>query len=209
MTVLPAIVLIAYVSLALELTLLHVPSVASTSKIWSRDPVVVASYSPSYRGLFSLSRPKKVVLFVLPVLVAYGVYLYPLIAIWGPGEPLGDHAFTASTPTDAVAALLIVAGRAITLGSVFAIRGGSGGAEESTVLRTDGPFRLSRNPGLVGNYVFVGGLWMAAPSITLLGGILAYVVYMDFKVRMEEDYLANRFGKSYDAYRMRTGRYLP
>jgi protein-S-isoprenylcysteine O-methyltransferase Ste14 len=32
---------------------------------------------------------------------------------------------------------------------------------------------------------------------------------MDFKVRLEEDFLANKFGISYSAYRLRTGRYLP
>jgi hypothetical protein len=99
---LPVIVLLAYASLALELTVFHVPSIASSSKIWSRDPVVVAAYSPLYRGVFSLSRTKKVALFILPVLVTYGVYLYPLIAIWGPEAPLGDHAFSPSVGTDAV-----------------------------------------------------------------------------------------------------------
>lgn len=207
MAILPAIVLVAYTSLALELTALHVPSIASTSKIWSRPPLVEAAYSPSYRGVFCLSRPKKVVLFVLPLLVAYGVYLHPLIAIWG--KPLGDQVFTTSAITDALAALLIVAGRVVTLGSVVAIRSGGATASEPTALRTDGPFRLSRNPGLVGMYVFVTGLWVAAPSITMLCGILIYIVHMDFKVRMEEDYLENTFGESYRAYRKRTGRYWP
>jgi protein-S-isoprenylcysteine O-methyltransferase Ste14 len=58
-------------------------------------------------------------------------------------------------------------------------------------------------------YVFVAGLWLAAPSLTMLAGIVIYVVHMHFKVRMEENFLENRFGESYVAYCRRTSRYWP
>ena len=206
---LTTIELVAYASLALELTVLHVPSIASSSSIWSRPPAVEAAYSPSYRALFSMSCPKKVMLFGLPVLVIYGVYLYPLLTLWGPPDPLGDHVLATSVISNALAALLIVVGRVITLGSVLTLRKESRRAAAAPVLHTGGPFRHSRNPGLVGMYVFVAGLWLAGPSLTMLGGILIYVIYMDFKVRMEEDYLQNRFGGSYQAYRQSASRYWP
>lgn len=206
---LPATVIAAYASLALELTALHVPSIASTRKIWSRPPLVEAAYSRPYRRVFSLSRPAKAALFVLPLIIVFGVYIYPLISILGPRETLGSHLFDPSNATDALAVVLIVVGRVVALRSVVAMRRAGGGATEPETLCTGGPFRFSRNPVLVGMYVFVVGLWVAAPSLPMLGGILVYVVYMDFKVRMEEDYLQNRFGASYLAYRTRTSRYWP
>jgi protein-S-isoprenylcysteine O-methyltransferase Ste14 len=205
--VLLAIVVVAYASLAFELTILHVPSAASSRNIWLSPPAVEAAYSPAWRRIFGFSRWRKVALFMSPVLVAWGVYLYPSIALLGAGDPLGDHLFATTSATNLAAATLVVAGRAITLGSVLALRRGSRWTDAG--LTTDGLFRYSRNPGLVGMYTFVSGLWLAAPSLTMVCGILVYVFYMDFKVRMEEDYLGNTVGEAYRAYQRRTRRYLP
>ena len=206
--VLAAVVVLAYASLAFELTILHVPSVASSRNIWLSRPAVEAAYSPTWRSVFGASRSRKIALFILPVLVAWGVYLYPLIALLGAGDPLGDQLFATTSATNAAAAVLIVAGRAITLGSVLALRRASRGTTGSG-LTTDGLFRYSRNPGLMGMYMFASGLWLTAPSLTMLCGILVYVVHMDFKVRMAEDYLGNTMGEAYRAYHRRTRRYLP
>lgn len=200
------IVMVAYASLAFELTILHVPSVASSRNIWVREPAVEAAYSPIWRTVFGLSRSKKVALFV-PVLVVWGVYLYPSIALLGGGDPLGDQLFATTRATNAAAAVLIIAGRAITLGSVLTLRGCSSWADRG--LSTEGLFRYSRNPGLVGMYAFVAGLWLTAPSLTMVCGIGVYVIHMHFKVRMEEDYLGNTIGEAYQAYQRRTRRYLP
>lgn len=204
-----ATILLGYGSLLFELTALHVPSVASTRAIWSRSGAVEVAYSPPYRRVFRLSRPQKLLLFMLPLLVTYGVYLYPLMTLWGSRDPLGDHLITTSILSDGLAAFLIVAGRAITLASVLTIRSDGRGAADAPALYTDGPFRHSRNPGLVGMYVFVTGLWLAGPSLVMLAGMLVYFLHMDFKVRMEEDYLQNQFREAYSAYRRRTSRYWP
>jgi protein-S-isoprenylcysteine O-methyltransferase Ste14 len=202
--------MIAYASLAIELTVLHVPSIASTAKIWSRPAAVEVAYSPAYRGVFSLSRTRKLLLFVLPLVAIYGVFLYPLVALFLPRDPLGDHVFATTTATDSLAALLVVLGRGVSLGAVISIRRGGGErGSEPLSLRTHGLFRYSRNPGLVGMCSFATGLWVAAPSLTMLCGILIYVVHMDFRVRMEEDYLENKFGEPYRAYREQTRRYWP
>ena len=206
---LAATILLGYGSLALELTVLHVPSVASSRTIWNRPGALAAAYSPFYRRLFELSRPMKLLVFMLPVLVIYAVYLYPLVTIVGPRDPLGDQVFAPSIVSQVFAVLLILTGRAVTLASVLAIRKCSGSAAAEADLRTDGPFRRSRNPGLVGMYLFVSGLWLAGPSLAMLLGIVVYALHMDFKVRMEEDYLQNRFRETYAVYRRRTSRYWP
>ena len=208
-TVLIAAILLGYGSLLLELTVLHVPSVASSRAIWARPNDLEAAYSPTYRRVFGFSPSLKLLLFVVPLLVTYGVYLYPLVTLWGSRDPLGDHLFAPSSLSDAFAALLIVAGRGVALATVLTIRGEGRRAPEEHVLHTDGPFRHSRNPGLVGMYLFVAGLWLAGPSLAMAVGIVVYLLHMDFKVRMEEDFLQNRFREVYSAYRGRTSRYWP
>ena len=206
---LAVVVLAAYVSLAFELTVLHVPSVASTAKIWSRPVTVERAYSPAYQGVFGLPRARKLLLFVIPLVAVYGVFLYPLVVIFAPLDPSGDRAFATTSLTNALSASLIVTGRALTLASVVSIRRGSDRGTEPVALRMSGLFRHSRNPGLIGMYLFAVGLWVAAPSVVMLCGILVYMIHMDFRVRMEEDYLENKFGESYRAYRGRTSRYWP
>lgn len=206
--VLAVIVAAGYASLVFELTVLHVPSAASTRNLWRGDPSIAAGFSPARRAIFGLPPVKKVAYLVLPVLVVWAVYAYPPIALLSAGDPLGDQVFTPSGATRVAAALLIVTGRAITLASVLTLRRAGRRAVEGG-LAVDGLFRNSRNPGLVGMYAFVLGLWIATPSLLMLCGILVYVVHMDFKVRLEEDYLANTVGEGYRIYERRTRRYLP
>jgi protein-S-isoprenylcysteine O-methyltransferase Ste14 len=204
-----ATIVVAYASLAIELTLLHVPSVASSRRLWSAEPTLVAGYSPRYRALFALRPAQKLVLFVLPLLAGCAVYVYAPLAVWTGSDPLGDRLF-APTPYSSAAAIgLIVAGRALALRAASTIRRHNAQHGESFHLHTAGVFRWCRNPGLVGMYLFACGLWLAAPSATLALGVLVYVAHMDFKVRMEEDFLANKFGREYADYRARTGRYWP
>jgi protein-S-isoprenylcysteine O-methyltransferase Ste14 len=204
-----AIVVAAYVSLVIELTMLHVASVASSRRIWSAPASLVDSYSPLYRRVFRLPKPAKILAFGLPLLLVYGVFAYPVLVLWSGPDLLGDYLFTPAAATEVLGAALVVCGRVLALGAVLTIRRANSQSDDSFYLHTTGPFRWSRNPGLLGMYLFVGGLWLITPSATLLLGIVLYVAYMDFKVRMEEDFLANRFGSSYAAYRLRTGRYLP
>jgi protein-S-isoprenylcysteine O-methyltransferase Ste14 len=201
------VILLAYASLAVELTWLHVPSVASSRNLWLRPPELVAGYSRAYGAVFAWPWLKKTVLLTLPLIAAYGVYVYPLVALWGPYDPLGDHAFRTGPFSAALAVTLIVAGRVITLASVVSIRGAT--PTLTSPLHTSGPFRYSRNPGLVGMYLFVAGLWLAAPSSIMLAGIAIYIGHMHFKVRMEENFLENRFGEPYLDYCRRTSRYWP
>lgn len=208
MTIWAAIVVAAYVSLAIELTWLHVASVASSRGIWSAPEGLVDGYSPLYRRVFRMPKPAKALAFGLPLLLIYGVYIYPLLVLSSGPDLLGDYLFTPSGATDLLGVALVVCGRVLALASVLTIRRDNDQAGDSFRLHTAGPFRWSRNPGLLGMYWFVGGLWLLTPSATMLLGIVLYVAYMDFKVRMEEDFLVNKFGNSYVEYRLRTGRYL-
>ena len=201
------LILAAYVSILIELSVLHVPSVASFRTIWVADDDITTLYSKKYQYLFRLSRPMKTTLFLPPLLIVYAVFLFPIpIAFFNVQPPLG-FAFQSNTALHWIAIALIVAGRAITLIAVVSmIRAGT--SPDPRALHTGGPFRYSRNPGLAGMFVMFAGFWVALPSPIFLVGILFYVVYMDFKVRMEEDFLANKFGAEFQTYREKTSRYL-
>jgi protein-S-isoprenylcysteine O-methyltransferase Ste14 len=210
MTTWVAVLVVAgYASLALELTVLHVASVASSRRIWSAPPELVAGYSPPFRRVFDLPLPARLAAFGLPLLLVYGVYTYPLLVLARGPDLLGDYLFAPGVWSDVLGVVLIVLGRALALSAVLAVRRENEQTGASFRLHTAGPFRWSRNPGLLGMYAFAGGLWFTAPSAAMAFGILVYVAYMDFKVRMEEDFLSNKFGRPYAEYRLRTGRYLP
>jgi len=204
-----AVILASYASLAFELFVLRVPSVASSLSIWAPDAELLAGYSPRYRALFTFGAPRKILLFVLPLLAAYGLFLYPLLVVWQGQNLLGDDLFEPGAATASVAISLMILGRFVALRSASTIRRRNAQRGRSFHLHTTGLFRWSRNPGLVGMYLFVAGLWLCTPSALMAVGALVYVLHMDFKVRMEEDFLQNKFGRAYLEYRSKTGRYLP
>lgn len=190
MSLLGALIAVCYLLLAVELTVLHTPSVASSRRLWLPDDQELAFYSPEFRRWFELPPRQKAMRFVLPLVIVYGVFLYPLAdLIWGP-ELLGDYLYAPGTSTTIEAAAFMIAGRALTLGSVFALRRYA--AEDHRALQTRSIFRWSRNPGLVGMYVMFVGFWLAMPSLTFAIGLVVYVLHMHAKVRLEEDYLGVR-----------------
>lgn len=202
------LVLCGYVSLLLELTLLHVPSVASSRRILRASNELAHGYSAKYQRFFGWPLAVRLVAFGVPLLVVYAVFAYPLLVVWRGADLLGDYVFQPFVVTDLTGAALIVGGRAVALAAVVTIRRDNEQSGNSFRLHTAGPFRWSRNPGLLGMYAFVLGLWLTAPSAAMLLGIVLYVLYMHLKVCMEEDFLVRKFGNSYLAYRLRTGRYL-
>jgi protein-S-isoprenylcysteine O-methyltransferase Ste14 len=197
-----------YVSLLIELVFLHVPSVASSRGIYLAPTQLVGGYSPKYQRLYGWPLAAKVLVFGVPLLIVYAVYTYPLLVGWWGADLLGDYVFHPFVLTDLLGAALIVGGRALALAAVSTIRRDNEQSGISFRLHTAGPFRRSRNPGLLGMYAFVVGLWLTAPSAAMLLGIFLYVLYMHLKVCMEEDFLTHKFGSTYVEYQLRTGRYL-
>jgi len=202
-------VLAAYASLVIELTAIHVPSVASSRSLWSPSDELLATGSSRLRRVLGLRRSVKLVALAMPLLVLYALYLYPLAVIAVGSDPLGDYLLVPGPGMQIAAVVLMVLGRALALLTAVALRRCNRDAGDSVSLLTAGPFRWSRNPGLVGMYVFVVGMWLAMPSASMLAGIVFYVCYMDFKVRLEEDFLRGHLGEPYVLYQARTGRYFP
>ncbi len=201
------IVTLAYLSIALELLVFHVPSVASTVNIWKPSEQLLAFYSKKFRALFQLPKFKKIIVFVLPLVLIYITFFFPLFHFWWQA----DSSYLLFLPTDVSYMLgiaLILLGRWVTFSSVLTIREENRQEGNSFKLHTDSLFARTRNPGLVGMYFFFAGLWACIPSWIFLLGILVYIAHMHFKVLMEEDFLHNKYGKPYRHYFMNTKRYI-
>ena len=75
-------------------------------------------------------------------------------------------------------------------------------------LMTDGPYRFSRNPMLVGVYVYDIGILLWLQSWWPLLVFAVEVIFLTLQVRSEEERLEADFGDEYRAYKQRVPRYL-
>lgn len=117
-----------------------------------------------------------------------------------------------------VAALFAVGGLALSIWSIVYMRlVGKGNpfdayghevAPRTSQLMTSGPYRICRNPMLVGIYLYDAGvliwLWKALPLLIFL----AEVILLTLQVRSEEKRLEQDFGPEYLDYKKRVGRYF-
>ena len=149
----------------------------------------------------------KVLRFFLPTALGVLLFLVPPVAVFVPG--IVDHLWPLAalrvTPFVVAGGLLVVAGRLVTFGSVLQLRRW-GRDPDSFAAR--GMFEHSRNPGLVGMYLFYLGNCLLFPCVVLLVGFVPYVVNMHHRVRLEESRLVSTLGPSYRAYLKRVPRYL-
>ena len=76
-------------------------------------------------------------------------------------------------------------------------------------LMTGGPYRLNRNPMLMGSFVYYAGVCVLLWSWQALLVFIAFIIIMLLQVRSEEKRLRKDFGEEYEAYCRRTGRFWP
>jgi len=90
------------------------------------------------------------------------------------------------------------------LGSSFRL----GTPKESTGLRTGGVYRISRNPMYLGVYatVLASVLYTTNPLVLVVGAVVVYVHHTI--VLAEEEHMRKAFGREYDEYCRRVGRYI-
>ncbi len=194
-------VVLAYGTLLLELVVLPIPSEASALSLWNRP--------------LALRRRMLTGLAALPALL---LYVAPVAASLG--ELLGEAAlFRAMESVPAHAGVVLVwVGSVLHLTAtlVFRQRAGDPGAtpgDVGPVLVESGPFAVSRNPIALGLMLCALG-WglLLGPSqpwrtVALLAALYT-VLYLDRKVRMEEQAVRGKFGAAYAQYATRVGRYL-
>ena len=116
------------------------------------------------------------------------------------------------------AMILIVAGLALSIWSiVYMKKVGEGNpfdaynhevAPRTKHLMTDGPYKFTRNPMLVGVYIYDIGVMLWLHSWWPLAVFAVEVVLLTLQVRSEEKRLEADFGEEYLEYRKRVPRYL-
>jgi len=75
-------------------------------------------------------------------------------------------------------------------------------------LMTSGPYRLCRNPMLVGIYIYDVGVLVWLWSVWPIVIVLIEVILLTLQVRSEEKRLEKDFGQEYLDYKKRVGRYI-
>jgi len=200
MNVVDAVVLAAYASLLVELTVFPIPSEASTWQLATTRPVDRdADALERARGR---SFAQKMLFYFVPTATCVLLWLVPLAVVFVPavGEALGCMRLDALVVPGVA---LVVLGRAITFASVLQLR-----AQRRTGGDPRWLFRRSRNPGLVGMFTCYAGLCCMFGSPLLWLGLPLYVANMHVRVRMEEAHLSARLGDAWRDYAVRVPRYV-
>jgi protein-S-isoprenylcysteine O-methyltransferase Ste14 len=109
-------------------------------------------------------------------------------------------------------AVLLLAGLGL-IGWFIAMLRGAGTAVEpwkrTTALVTDGPYRLTRNPGYLGMALVYAGIALLAQVWWALATLVVVLVVVDRGViAREERYLVRLFGAEYEDYRRRVRRWV-
>ena len=139
----------------------------------------------------------------------------PALMWWASGRPLF---WVPSLLPAAIAAVLIVLGLAISIRAIIYMKKvGEGNpfdayghevAPRTRHLMTSGPYRRSRNPMLLGVYIYDLGLMLWLLSWWPLAIFAAEALLLTLQVRSEEKRLETDFGEEYLAYKRRVPRYL-
>ena len=139
----------------------------------------------------------------------------PAIMRWVSGRPFP---WAPAWPWAIVAAILIVAGLILSIWAIVHMKKvGEGNpfdaynhevAPRTKHLMTDGPYRFSRNPMLVGVYVYDLGILLWLQSWWPLLVFAVEVIFLTLQVRSEEKRLETDFGDEYRAYKQRVPRYF-
>ena len=118
-----------------------------------------------------------------------------------------------------VATVLAVLGLSLSMWSIVYMRHKGDGnpmdafghevAPRTKHLRTEGPYRLSRNPMLTGSFIYYAGICVGLWTWQALLVFVAFIIIMLLQVRSEEKRLRKDFGEEYEAYCRRTGRFWP
>jgi protein-S-isoprenylcysteine O-methyltransferase Ste14 len=139
----------------------------------------------------------------------------PALMWWVSGRPFP---WFPALPWAIVAAALMVLGLALSIWSIVHMKKvGEGNpfdaynhelAPRTKYLMTDGPYRYSRNPMLLGIYIYDIGvlIWLQAWWPLLV--FAAEVVLLTLQVRSEEKRLEADFGDDYRSYKQSVPRYF-
>lgn len=82
-------------------------------------------------------------------------------------------------------------------------------APRTSVLMTEGPYAICRNPMLLGVLVYYMGFVVLLATLPAALVFVAYVLIISVQVHFEEKRLEADFGEAYTSYKARTKRIIP
>jgi protein-S-isoprenylcysteine O-methyltransferase Ste14 len=117
---------------------------------------------------------------------------------------------TSSSPGSYLAGLVVIcAGFLVAFGTMAWFGLGRAFGIYTDELKTAGPYKLSRNPQVIGGYLLAMGPTLQRSSLYALGWIVMYAVITHWMVMTEEEHLLRVYGDTYEAYCSRVPRYFP
>jgi len=139
----------------------------------------------------------------------------PALMWWVSGKPFP---WAPTMPWAVIATLLIVLGLALSIWSIVHMKKVGAGnpfdaynheiAPRTKHLMTDGPYRFSRNPMLLGIYIYDIGVLVWIQSWWPLIIFAAEIILLTLQVRSEEKRLEADFGEEYRTYKHSVPRYF-
>ncbi|NLE00565.1 MAG: isoprenylcysteine carboxylmethyltransferase family protein [Fibrobacter sp.] len=116
---------------------------------------------------------------------------------------------TSSSPGLYLAGLLVICtGFLVAFGTMLWFGIGRAFGVHLDGLKKAGPYKLSRNPQVIGGYLLVLGISLQWLSLYTIGWILLYAIITYWMIITEEEYLLRIFGEEYKEYCSDVPRYL-
>lgn len=156
-------------------------------------------------------------MFVLIRAATYATLFIGLFLVFVPGQVISQSGFVRPIGIglwQVVGGLVAALGAALALWCVatfaFVGRGTPAPFDPPRRLVVQGPYRVVRNPMYVGATLALAGAAISYRSLALFGYAAAFLAVVHlFVVAYEEPTLRRMFGREYDDYRRRVGRWWP
>lgn len=204
-----AVRLLVGATCALQVALLVVLPIPSPVSSWRRRP---RRRHEATGGTYAAKRPDRIADLLLP-LGALGGLLLSLTAVAWPA--FGRYLLPPATgfpqwlaPVSGVSLML---GNAVIVAAVVTLRHRTtfDSRGQSRKLVTGGIFAWLQHPIVSGMGLIYLGLFLACPSPLVLAGLACFAWHQKHRTVHEEKLLAARFGRPYQQYRDRVGRFWP
>jgi len=201
-----------YLSLGVELIFFPVPSVASSYNLWSEKEDYSKEMADAKINASDWSLVKKIFFLAMPILIIVLTFILPLLYASGTIEVGNTYDWIGSanilTSILVLSIIFMFLGRLLSFYSVMKIRFNNKQERDSFDLKSTSIYSKSRNPIQLGMYLFAFGLILLYPKPLFIIGIIFYILYMDYKIKIEEKFLLEKFGESYNKYSSVTKRYI-
>ncbi|TFF99852.1 MAG: isoprenylcysteine carboxylmethyltransferase family protein [Promethearchaeota archaeon] len=159
----------------------------------------------THEGYSILARLSSATIFIWIINIVLFIFFYNLIELfWRFTFLSGDLFIIIGMISIAIGTIVEILGM-YSLGINFRIEL----PKEETELITSGIYRVMRNPIAFGLFLIIGGTFLLIPNVLTLIITIANIIVFDAKVRDEEKFLLARFGKPYEEYQNKVGRYFP